>query len=98
MFMVPLHPGGPGAGTKEKERQFFDPEAYKIVRSARRCAGASYSLMFFPDQVLFDQRGAGRSIPWVWLARPYLNPLFQMRDIELQEWIPRREHYLGPRV
>ncbi|KAG8973312.1 hypothetical protein FRC05_008856 [Tulasnella sp. 425] len=39
----PYETGGPGAGTKEKERQFFDPEAYKIV--------------------LFDQRGAGKSIP-----------------------------------
>lgn len=35
--------GGPGAGTSPKNRQFFDPEHYRII--------------------LFDQRGAGKSLP-----------------------------------
>jgi len=40
--VVFLH-GGPGAGAMPQHRQFFDPQAYRIV--------------------IFDQRGAGRSIP-----------------------------------
>ncbi|KAG1876091.1 prolyl aminopeptidase serine peptidase [Suillus tomentosus] len=40
--VVFLH-GGPGGGTDPEDRQFFNPEKYKIV--------------------LFDQRGAGKSIP-----------------------------------
>ncbi|KAH0833214.1 prolyl aminopeptidase serine peptidase [Lanmaoa asiatica] len=40
--VVFLH-GGPGGGVDPKDRQFFNPEKYKMV--------------------LFDQRGAGKSIP-----------------------------------
>jgi len=40
--VVFLH-GGPGGGVDPKDRQFFNPEKYKIV--------------------LFDQRGAGKSLP-----------------------------------
>ncbi|KAG1729618.1 Alpha/Beta hydrolase protein [Suillus paluster] len=46
--VVFLH-GGPGGGTDAKDRQFFNPEKYK----------ASNSRVI----VLFDQRGAGKSIP-----------------------------------
>jgi pimeloyl-ACP methyl ester carboxylesterase len=42
--VVFLH-GGPGGGVDPKDRQFFNPEKYKII--------------------LFDQRGAGKSTPFV---------------------------------
>jgi pimeloyl-ACP methyl ester carboxylesterase len=37
--------GGPGSGTSDGDRRYFNPEKYKIV--------------------LFDQRAAGKSTPYV---------------------------------
>lgn len=60
-----LH-GGPGGGTDPKDREFFNPEQYKV---------RSYSILHSYRNgsigppatkiVLFDQRGAGKSTPCV---------------------------------
>lgn len=52
--------GGPGAGTSDRNRRFFDPNEYRII--------------------LYDQRGAGRSIPHASLDNNATEDLLQ--DIE----------------
>ncbi|KAG8904895.1 hypothetical protein FRC01_008560, partial [Tulasnella sp. 417] len=41
MSRFPYDAGGPGGGTGERDRQYFDPEAYKIVLFDQRGAGKS---------------------------------------------------------
>lgn len=58
------HIGGPGGGVGEKDRRYFDPKAYKIVSHSQplheQCTDTDNTY-----QVLFDQRGAGKSTPLV---------------------------------
>lgn len=48
-FWCSSYTGGPGGGIGETDRQYFDPEAYKIVRSARSCVGAFLFTDVLPD-------------------------------------------------
>ena len=69
-----IQAGGPGGGCDERARAFFNPEKYK--------AGSTYfhvrSLDLTFTQVIFlDQRGAGKSTPWVSKAG-YLAPLTRL--------------------
>jgi len=69
--IVFLH-GGPGSGTNQKYRRFFDPDFYRIV--------------------LFDQRGAGKSIPHAEIRQNTTQDLVLdmeklRRHLKLDEWM-----------
>lgn len=51
--VVFLH-GGPGGGTGEKDRQYFDPEAYKIVLFDQRGAGKSTPSASLEENTTWD--------------------------------------------